>query len=229
MVDFEASRAAELREVQDKAAGLFGAIEERGLVKPGITELQLNKDIYALAHEMFGITTYWHKRIVRAGRNTLLPYAENPPDLGINADDILFLDFGPVFEQWEADFGRTYVLGADPEKLRLKHDVADAFAEGKLHFQRHPEITCSELFNFVKASAERRGWEYGGPMAGHLIGQFPHERIPDDKVSLYIHPGNPRPMGSVDEHGHRRHWILEIHFVDRKREIGGFYEELLTI
>jgi hypothetical protein len=29
--------------------------------------------------------------------------------------------------------------------------------------------------------------------------------------------------------GRRRHWILEIHFVDRVREIGGFFEELLTV
>ena len=28
-------------------------------------------------------------------------------------DDILFLDFGPIFEEWEADFGRTFVLGDD--------------------------------------------------------------------------------------------------------------------
>jgi Xaa-Pro dipeptidase len=26
-----------------------------------------------------------------------------------------------------------------------------------------------------------------------------------------------------------RHWILEIHFVDRDLQIGGFFEELLTI
>jgi Xaa-Pro dipeptidase len=36
-------------------------------------------------------------------------------------------------------------------------------------------------------------------------------------------------MRSTDKEGRRRHWILEIHFVDREREIGGFYEELLTV
>jgi hypothetical protein len=36
-------------------------------------------------------------------------------------------------------------------------------------------------------------------------------------------------MRSLDERGHKRHWILEIHFVDRARRIGGFYEELLTV
>jgi hypothetical protein len=54
---------------------------------------------------MYGISRYWHKRIVRAGRNTLAPYDENPPDLTVGEDDIVFLDLGPVFEQWEADSG----------------------------------------------------------------------------------------------------------------------------
>jgi Xaa-Pro dipeptidase len=229
MEDVEALRAAELLEAQRKADELFRAIQDRGLIRPGIMESDLNASIYSLAHEMFGITTYWHKRIVRAGRNTLLPYAENPPDLRIEADDILFLDFGPVFEHWEADFGRTYVLGSDPLKQKLQRDVRDAFFEGKNHFKQAPQITASELFHYVKSLSERLGWEYGGPMAGHLIGQFPHERIPEDKISLYIHPENPRPIRSLDEQGQQRHWILEIHFVDRAREIGGFYEELLTL
>jgi hypothetical protein len=29
--------------------------------------------------------------------------------------------------------------------------------------------------------------------------------------------------------GSTSHWILEIHFIDRERKIGGFYEELFTI
>jgi Xaa-Pro dipeptidase len=62
----------------------------------------LNEDVYPLAKEMYGITIYWHKRVVRAGKNTLLPYDENPPDLMIGDDDILFLDLGRVFEKWEA-------------------------------------------------------------------------------------------------------------------------------
>ena len=75
-----------------------------------MTEKELNEEVYALAEQMFGIRTYWHKRIVRSGPNTLYPYADNPPDRIITEDDIVFLDFGPVFERWEADFGRTYVL-----------------------------------------------------------------------------------------------------------------------
>jgi Xaa-Pro dipeptidase len=225
----EDQRAAELLEAQTKAAQLFHEVEARGLVRPGITESRLNEEIYTLAKELFGISTYWHKRIVRAGKNTLLPYAENPPDLTLGEDDILFLDLGPVFEEWEADFGRTFVLGSDPAKLKMQHDVAQAFAEGKKHFQQTPNITSSELFHYAHALAAKFGWEFGGPIAGHLIGQFPHERIADDKVTLYVHPKSKLTMRSQDEEGRQRHWILEIHFVDRERQIGGFFEELLTV
>jgi Xaa-Pro aminopeptidase len=226
---FEEQRVTELRTAQNKAEQLFREVEASGLIRAGITESRLNDHIYNLAKEMYGITTYWHKRIVRAGRNTLAPYAENPPDLTIGEDDILFLDLGPVFEDWEADFGRTFVIGSDLLKLKLRDDVGQAFAEGKRYFQATPDITASQLFAYAVSLAQRFGWEFGGPIAGHLIGQFPHEKIADDKVTLYVHPQSHLPMRSLDEKGRKRHWILEIHFVDREYRIGGFFEELLTV
>src|SRR5580658_5071202 len=160
----EQERARELCEAQAKAEQLFREVESRGLIRSGITESGLNAEIYALAEEMYGITTYWHKRIVRAGKNTLLPYAENPPDLTIGEDDILFLDLGPVFEEWEADFGRTFVVGNDPMKLKLRDDVGKAFAEGKRYFQQTPDITARQLFAYATSLAGKFGWEFGGPI-----------------------------------------------------------------
>ncbi len=225
----EEQRATELRTAQEKAERLFREVEKRNLIRAGISESQLNQDIYELAHEMYGITTYWHKRIVRAGRNTLAPYAENPPDLMIGEDDILFLDLGPVFEDWEADFGRTFVIGSDPRKLKLRDDIGTAFAEGKRYFQETTDITANQLFAYVVSLADKLGWEFGGEIAGHLIGHFPHERIAGDKVTLYVHPDSHLAMRALDENGQKRHWILEIHFVDREHQIGGFFEELLTV
>jgi Xaa-Pro aminopeptidase len=225
----EDKRATELRNAQSKAERLFREVEARGLIRAGVSESQVNADIYALAKELYGITTYWHKRIVRAGKNTLLPYAENPPDLMIGKDDILFLDLGPVFEEWEADFGRTFVIGSDPAKLKLKNDVEQAFGAGKRYFDQNESVTANEYFAYIQSLAAESGWEWGGPIAGHLIGHFPHEKISGDKVTLYVHPDSNLVMRSPDENGQKRHWILEIHFIDRQREIGGFFEELLTI
>ncbi|MGA8502530.1 MAG: M24 family metallopeptidase [Candidatus Sulfotelmatobacter sp.] len=225
----EEALVAGLLDAQVKAQALFAEIETRDLIRPGANESEMNEGIYALAESMFGISRYWHKRIVRAGRNTLAPYDENPPDLTVGEDDIVFLDFGPVFEEWEADFGRTYVVGNDPQKRKLCRDIEEAFARGKQYFHKHPEITAAELYAYAQELAAQAGWEYGGPIAGHLIGVFPHEKIEGDKITLYVHPKNHNRMRTLDASGRLRHWILEIHFVDRVQQIGGFYEELLTI
>ncbi len=42
-------------------------------------------------------------------------------------DDIVFADFGPVFDDWEADYGRTWVIGNNPDKLRRRDDLAEVF------------------------------------------------------------------------------------------------------
>src|SRR5580700_6598995 len=165
----ESNHAAALLLAQQKANELFRAIEKQGLIRPNVLESRLNQDIYDLAKQMFGISTYWHKRIVRSGRNTLAPYEENPPDLTVGDDDILFLDLGPVFEEWEADFGRTFVLGSDPVKLRLRDDIRKAFIEGKEYFKSNPDITAAELFRYAEQLASNYGWEFGGQIAGHLI------------------------------------------------------------
>jgi Xaa-Pro aminopeptidase len=225
----EEVRAAALLEAQTKAADLFAEIERQGLIRAGALETQINENIYALAEQMFGTRQYWHKRIVRAGPNTLAPYDENPPDLKVGNDDIVFLDLGPVFEAWEADFGRTFVIGNDPVKQKLCRDIAQGFIEGKKYFQQNPDITGAQLYHYAEQLAQQSGWEYGGPIAGHLLGQFPHERIAGDKITLYVHPENHNRMRALDASGQFRHWIFEIHFVDRARQIGGFYEELLTI
>ena len=136
MEQLEDARIAGLLDAQIKAQRLFDEVGAQGLIRPGTSETEINESIYTLAQRMYGITRYWHKRIVRAGRNTLQPYDENPPDLKVSEDDIVFLDRGPVFEDWEADFGRTYVIGSDPLKLKLCRDIEEAFASGKRYFQQ---------------------------------------------------------------------------------------------
>lgn len=204
-------------------------MERRGLVAAGLRETVVSDRVRDLGAELFGIDRHWHKRVVRAGPNTLLPYRENPPDRVIEADDIVFLDFGPLLAEWEADFGRTFVLGADPVKLRLQADLPRIWAAGRAHFDAHPDITGAQLYAHAVALAGEAGWEFGGPHAGHLVGEFPHEVIDGERIESYIAPGNAHPMRRADRAGRRCHWILEIHLVDRARQIGGFHEQLLTL
>ena len=48
-------------------------------------------------------------------------------------------------------------------------------------------------------------------------------------VESYIAPGSDHPMRRHDANGQICHWILEVHLVDRDRQIGGFFEELLDL
>ena len=216
-----------LIEAEKKASLLFDQISNRGLICPGKSENELNDNIFNLAYEMYGIKKYWHKRIVRAGENTLYPYRENPKNLMIKDNDILFLDFGPIFEQWEADFGRTYVLGDDPLKLKLKKDIELAWFEGRDYFKKQKSITGAQLFSYAEEIARKYNWEFGGEIAGHLIGHFPHEKLDNEDKTNYVHPNNNIDMLAPGKDGLKREWILEIHFVDRNKKIGGFFEQLL--
>jgi Xaa-Pro dipeptidase len=221
--------AESLIEAQEKARALFQEVVAAGLIAPGKLESELSTDIHNLARERFGVRRHWHKRIARAGENTMLGYYDDPEDRRIAQDDVVYLDFGPVFDAWEADFGRTYVVGSDPVKHRLVEDIEAAFARGKELYRRTPSLSTGELYDYVASLAVERGWEFGAATAGHLIGHFPHERDPQDLRRFSIRPGNTVSLRERDDAGRPRHWILEIHFVDRQRRIGGFFEELLTV
>ena len=212
---------------EQKTKELFNAVEEGGLMVSGKSEQELTMEIVKLAKDLFGIEQYWHKKIVRTGPNTLQPYSGNPPDLVIQKDDILFLDFGPIFEGWEADLGRTYVIGNDPLKLKLKRDVKVAWYEAKTWYTEQGSLTGAAYFKYVTELAKRYGWEFGGEIAGHIVGHFPHEQLEPGDLGLDIHPDNHSDILQPDKQGNPRHWILELQFVDRVNNIGGYFEQLL--
>ncbi|HET6227079.1 MAG TPA: M24 family metallopeptidase [Bacteroidia bacterium] len=216
-----------LIEAEEKAVNLFTTIKSSGLIVSGKSEKTLSKEIHQLAKNLYGVRKYWHKRIVRAGENTLYPYKENPPDLIIQPDDILFFDFGPIFEDFEADIGRTYVLGNNPLKLKLMDDVENAWKKARDWYIKQDSVTGAELYDYCKTIALEMGWKLNPSIAGHIIGKFPHEKLKIWQKDNYIHPGNKVNMRAFDKSQNERHWILEIHLIDEEKKIGGFFEQLL--
>lgn len=216
----------QLQRAEEKAAILFQEMEHRKIIRAGVTEKDINTEVFLLADELLGIKKYWHKRIVRAGENTLHPYDENPPNLKITDDDILFLDFGPILEEWEADYGRTYVIGNDAYKQKLASDAEKLWHIANEYYKNNPSQTGAELYHYCVDLAKDYNWEFGGPIAGHLIGHFPHENLESEVKTNYIHPENNKPMNEKDGNGNHRHWIIEIHLIDRDKRIGSFFEQL---
>ena len=227
--EVEEDRVARLLDAQAKAAELFAAVETGGIIVAGVRESAASNAIRDLAARQLGVRRHWHKRIVRAGPNTLQAYRYNPPDRVIEADDIVFCDFGPIFEDWEADFGRTYVLGDDPVKHRLAADLPGAVRRRPRLLRRPSRYHRRAVVPSRRRPCRTAGWEWGGTIAGHLVGEFPHEENDGGDVQSRVAPGSDRPMRGFDRVGRVCHWILEIHLVDRARQIGGFHEELLDL
>lgn len=218
---------AELIAAERKGLALLDAIEAAAIIAPGRTELEVERDIFTIAVRDFGVTEHWHDRVVRAGVNTLCVAGEAAPDRVIGEDDIVFLDLGPVFGAWEADVGRSYAVGSDPEKHRLCADLPVVFDAVKARFEGDPDITGAQLYDAAVEESEKRGWRFGGKIAGHLVGEFPHARSPGDRALRWIFPGGNTRMRDPDAAGKRKYWILEIHLVSQDRSFGGFYERLL--
>jgi len=225
----ELQRQSELRAAQDKARALFEDIVAAGLIAPGRTESEVERDIFQLAKSKYGVKRHWHKRVIRSGPNTMTVYREEPPDLTIAEDDIVYVDLGPVFGDWEADFGRTFVVGDNPAKLKLRDALPEMFKIGRAHFDSNDALTGADLFDFMRQQAADRGWTFGGEIAGHIVGEFPHTKIPGAESSFVIAPENPGRLRDPDENGNIKHWILEVHLIDPSRSFGGFYEELITV
>lgn len=228
MIQTTTTTSVKLLNAERTALQLFEAIEKEQLVVAGKTEAQLVSEISQLAFQSFDIKDHWHKKIVRTGTNTLAVYRENPPDRIILPDDILFIDLGPIVDGYEADLGRTYVLGNDPSKQKLKQDVEKAWYEIQAWYRAKTNIKASELFQLAVEKAEEYGWTFAGEIAGHIVGKFPHEQPVDPKsLELDIHPDNSNDIFLPDADGNERHWILELQFVDKEKGIGAYFEQLL--
>jgi len=213
---------------QNRAILLFDMIEKSGLIRPGKTERQLVAEIDELATVGFDISTHWHKKIVRAGKNTLATFSQDPPDQLIRDNDILFIDLGPIVDGYEADLGRTYVIGNDPMKVRIKQDVERAWYEIQAWVRTQRNLTGATLFHHAVAKAREYGWTFTGDIAGHIVGRYPHEQPLDPRsLELDIHPDNHQEIFVPDAQGEERNWILELQFIDVEKGIGAYFEQLI--
>jgi len=223
----DTERRAALEAAEARAMQMFTAIEQTGLVRAGVSERDVEDAIKQLAFERFGVTTHWHRRIVRSGPNSVTTAGDHPEVRMIEADDIVYLDLGPVFEGWEADVGKSYALGDDTRKQALVAELPRQFEKLQSHLRAHPHITGADLYDFAVQSAAQAGWRFGGKIAGHIVSEFAHSQIPGERHLIYISPHNDEPLSNLDGNGNPRHWIGEIHLIAPDSSFGGFYERLL--
>lgn len=226
----------QLIDARDRGLILTGQIEARGLVKARAETKQVQKAIYDLAAELLYLPgekpRFWHKQILRVGKDTVNPYSVKVTNRVIQPGDIAFFDLGPVLNV-ETDLGRTIIVPGpdiDADKLRIRDDSERLFLEGKAYYLQNQDITGQAMYEYIRCLAESNGWKLSSQLhSGHLIGTFPHEKILGDTKFDYISLANTRRMSDPDKFGNKRQWILEIHLVHPDKPFGAFYEDLLTL
>ena len=223
----EAARRATLIAAEERAFALLEAIEAAGIVRPGRTEGEVDRDIETIAARDFGIARNWHQRLVRAGPNTVCTFADRPDEVTIGPEDTVYLDMGPVFDAAEADVGRTYAMGRGAAQQALVAALPEVFEEMRAFALSREDVTGAEVYDFACRAAAARGYRFGGKIAGHIVGEFPHATWPLEKAHQYIRPDNNQPLSAPDHLGRRRYWILEVHLLEPGGQWGGFYERLL--
>jgi Xaa-Pro aminopeptidase len=134
----------------------------------------------------------------------------------LNENDIFFLDLGPIYEGYEGDCGRTFILGDFEPAEKVQETCENIFQAVREKFSAG-ELSGPQLYEFAESLAREAGYELVGEGAkGHRVSEFPH-------AAHY--------RGSLRDWSERvpapNRWILEIQLRDRTHNIGAFYEDLV--
>jgi Xaa-Pro dipeptidase len=94
---------------------------DNGAIRPGRTELELVADLrMALLQESGHGEAF--RPIVAGGPNSGSPHV-SPTDRPLELGDLVVIDWGAMFEGYQSDITRTFVLGTPPAQLREMHDA----------------------------------------------------------------------------------------------------------
>lgn len=183
-------------------------------IAPGMAE--------ADAHELMrqtlkadGMLRGWHGIHVRFGRNTLKNFGEaSEPGVVLGANDIFFIDIGPVWQGHEGDAGETFVVGDDPAMQGAARDVKSVF-DATSDRWRAEGLSGEALYRFAEQEAARLGWVLNLDMAGHRLSDFPHAV----KYDGALIETDYAPSAGL--------WVLEIQIRHPERPFSAFYEDIL--
>jgi len=156
---------------------------------------------------------FWHPLKVRFGANTTCSFKDNSfSHEPLHKGSPFFLDLGPIYDDHEADVGQSFILGDDsfcnPAEVVFKA-CEQQWLKSKL--------TGKELYKFAEKKAQELGFSLNPKMAGHRLSDFPHSLVSKEKLSSLPYA----PKAQL--------WILEIHLINKERNCGYFYEDLLGV
>lgn len=165
--------------------------------------------------EAEGMERIWHPSIVRFGANTLKTFRQrSAPDTVLGADDIFFVDLGPVFDGHEGDVGDTFATGTNPDMRACA--AAARHLHGKVAARwRQGDLDGRALYAFAESEAEAAGWRFNHAIKGHRVGDYPHA----------VHKAGA--LGDFERAPASGLWVLEIQIAHPEQPFGAFFEDVL--
>jgi Xaa-Pro aminopeptidase len=183
-------------------------------VEIGMTEQDGLELVTQVLNEL-GCEKLWHPTKFRIGQNTRLSFKDKSnPSSVLQVSDLYFIDIGPVWNNYEGDYGETFVVGSNQDFLKIKKASEEVFKQTKQYFK---ENKCSgqQLYLFAQKCAEEFGYYLNLKMSGHRIGDFPH----------HLHYRGS--LNEVEQRLLENLWILEIHLLSPDKNYGAFFEDLI--
>jgi Xaa-Pro aminopeptidase len=181
---------------------------------PGMTHAQAHELAMATLQKL-GMERNWHPIVIRFGEDTLKIFREtSDPDRVLGAQDIFFVDIGPVWEGHEGDAGDTFVMGDDPQ-MHACAEAARVLWQDVAERWRADRLSGQALYAYAAERAEAMGWRLNLDIKGHRVCDFPHAIYQAGKLGDF----GLCPATGI--------WILEIQIAHPTRPFGAFYEDLL--
>ncbi|MEC9284267.1 MAG: M24 family metallopeptidase [Bdellovibrionota bacterium] len=160
----------------------------------------------------------WHPSKFRIGKNTLKSFKEESDEqLRLKKGDAVFIDVGPVIGDHEADIGKSIVFSPQADSLNLLNFIESSkelFHFLKLKWQEH-NLSGESLYKEAEEWCLDRDLVFNPRMAGHRLGDFPHALISRESLANF----KEKPKDLL--------WVLEIHIINPKLQVGSFFEDIL--
>ncbi len=173
-------------------------------------------DGQALIREEFkkiGVSKFWHPAKFRIASDTVKSFRELADrNIKLSISDIFFIDVGPVIDQHEADYGKTFCLGEETSPIA---DASITIWNKTAALWREQAVSGEALYSFADRCAAELGYRLNPLMTGHRLGDFPH--------SLFSKEG----LFSLPFSAAANLWVLEIHIVSDLLKRGAFFEDIL--
>ncbi|MCP4911554.1 MAG: aminopeptidase P family protein [Oligoflexia bacterium] len=201
-------KLSELLQARELALTCLGQI--RNKIQAGMTEAEGHEIIKEVCLEN-GAEKFWHPSKFRIDFDTNKSFREpSENQTPLTLGQLYFVDFGPVFQGYEADLGDTFKLG-EPSFINPAKEVFDELKS----LWKEDKISGEKLYLKARELAQSKGLSLNEKMVGHRLSDFPH--------AIYYRGS----LESCEKTPIEGAWVLEIHLIDQKNKCGYFYEDLL--